>query len=144
MVHVPYRGSGPGVTAVMGGEAQLMMPAAPSALPAMQAIKVRALAVTSAQRHPDFPNLPTVAETLPGYEVTSWFGLAGPAATPRPVVDLLNAVMRKALSDPDAVNALAVAGMEPVTSTPEEFGAFIKSEIEKWTAVARGANVKLD
>ncbi len=144
MVHVPYRGSGPGVTAVMGGEAQLMMPAAPSALPAMQAVKARALAVTSAARHPDFPNLPTVAETLPGYEVTSWFGLAGPAATPRPVVDLLNAVMRKVLSDPEAVKALAVAGMEPVTSTPEEFGAFIKAEIEKRTAVARGANVKLD
>jgi tripartite-type tricarboxylate transporter receptor subunit TctC len=144
VVHVPYRGSGPGVTAVMGGEAQFMMPAAPSALPALQAGKARALAVTSTRRHPEFPNLPTVAETFPGYEVTSWFGLAGPAGTPRPIVDLLNAAMRKALSDPEAIKVLAAAGMEPTLSTPEEFGAFIKAEIEKWTAVARTANVKLD
>jgi tripartite-type tricarboxylate transporter receptor subunit TctC len=144
VVHVPYRGSGPGVTAVMGGEAQLMMPATPSALPALQAGKARALAVTSLKRHPEFPNLPTVAETYAGYDVTSWFGLAGPAGTPRPIVDRLNAAMRQALADPEAIKALAVAGMEPVLSTPEEFAAFIKAEIEKWTKVARDANIKLD
>ena len=144
MVHVPYKGSGPGVTAVMGGESQLMMPATPSALPALRSGKARAIAVSSLQRHPDHPDLPTIAETYPGYEVTSWFGLAAPAGTPRPVVDLLNAAMRKALADPEAIKQLANAGLEPALSSPEEFGAYIRAEIEKWTKVARAANVKLD
>ncbi len=144
MTHVPYKGSGPGVTAVMGGEAQLMMPATPSALPGIKSGKARAIAVSSLKRHPDYPDLPTVAETFPGYEVTSWFGLAAPAGTPRPIVDMLNAAMRKALEDPEAVKQLSAAGLEPALSSPEEFGAYIKSEIEKWTKVARAANVKLD
>lgn len=144
MVHVPYKGSGPGVTAVMGGEAQLMMPATPSALPALKSGKARAIAVSSLKRHPDHPDLPTIAETFPGYEVTSWFGLAAPAGTPRAVVDLLNAAMRKALADPEAIKQLANAGLEPAVSSPEEFAAYIKSEIDKWTKVARAANVKLD
>jgi tripartite-type tricarboxylate transporter receptor subunit TctC len=144
MTHVPYKGSGPGVTAVMGGEAQLMMPATPSGLPGIKSGKARAIAVSSLKRHPDYPDLPTVAETFPGYEVTSWFGLAAPAGTPRPIVDMLNAAMRKALEDPEAVKQLSAAGLEPALSSPEEFGAYIKSEIEKWTKVARAANVKLD
>jgi tripartite-type tricarboxylate transporter receptor subunit TctC len=144
MTHVPYKGSGPGVTAVMGGEAQLMMPATPSALPGLKSGKARAVAVSSLKRHPDYPDLPTIAETFPGYEVTSWFGLAAPAGTPQPVIDTLNAAMRKALADPDAIKQLANAGLEPAVSSPEEFGAYIKSEIEKWTKVARAANVKLD
>jgi tripartite-type tricarboxylate transporter receptor subunit TctC len=144
MVHVPYKGSGPGVTAVMGGEAHLMMPATPSALPGLKSGKARAIAVSSLQRHPDYQDLPTIAETFPGFEVTSWFGLAGPAGTPRPVVDLLNAAMRKALEDPEALKQLAAAGLEPAPSSPEEFAAYIRSEIDKWTKVARAANVKLD
>jgi tripartite-type tricarboxylate transporter receptor subunit TctC len=144
MVHVPYKGSGPGVTAVMAGEAQLMMPATPSALPGIKSGKARAVAVSSPKRHPDYPDLPTIAETFPGYEVTSWFGLAAPAGTPRAVIDTLNAAMRKALADPEAIKQLANAGLEPAVSSPEEFGAHIKSEIEKWTKVARAANVKLD
>ncbi len=144
VVHVPYKGSGPGVTAVMGGEVPFMMPATPSALPAIRSGKARAIAVTSLKRHPDHPDLPTIAETYPGYEVTSWFGLAAPAGTPRPVVELLNAAMRKALSDPEAIKQLANAGLEPAVSSPEEFGAYIRSEIEKWTKVAKAANVKLD
>ena len=143
-MHVPYKGSGPGVTAVMGGEVPFMMPATPSALPAIRSGKARAIAVTSLKRHPDHPDLPTIAETYPGYEVTSWFGLAAPAGTPRPVVELLNAAMRKALSDPEAIKQLANAGLEPAVSSPEEFGAYIRSEIEKWTKVAKAANVKLD
>jgi len=144
VVHVPYKGSGPGVTAVMGGEAQLMMPATPSALPALKSGKARAIAVSSLMRHPDYPDLPTIAETFPGYEVTSWFGLAAPAGTPRPIVDLLHAAMSKALADPEAIKQLANAGLEPAVSSPEEFGAYIRSEIDKWTKVARAANVKLD
>ena len=144
MVHVPYKGSGPGVTAVMSGEAQLMMPATPSALPGIRSGKARAIAVSSLKRHPDHPDLPTIAETFPGYEVTSWFGLAAPAGTPRPVVDMLNAAMRKALSDPEAIKQLANAGLEPALSSPEEFAAYIRAEIDKWTKVAQAAKVTLD
>jgi tripartite-type tricarboxylate transporter receptor subunit TctC len=144
MLHVPYRGSGPGVTGVMSGEVQLMMPATPSAQSAIQTGKVRAVAVTSARRHPDFPDLPTLGETLPGYDVTAWYGLAAPAATPPAIVSTLNAAMHKALTAPDTTAQLAGAGMEPATSTPEAFAAFIRSEIDKWTKIAQDANVKIE
>lgn len=144
ILHLPYRGSGPGVIAVMSGEASMMMPATPSAQPALRGGKVRALAVTSARRHPDFPDLPAIGETFPGYDVTAWYGLAAPAGTPQPVIDALSAALRKALADPETVKGLANAGMEPASSTPEEFSAFIKVEIDKWTKVARDANIKLE
>ena len=144
ITHLPYRGSGPGVTAVMGGEASFMMPAAPSALPAIRSGRVRAIAVTGVKRHPDFPDLPTVAETFPGYDVTSWYGLSAPAGTPQAVIDVISAALRKALANPDTVKGLMAAGMEPASSTPEEFQAFIKAEIEKWTKVIRQANISIN
>jgi tripartite-type tricarboxylate transporter receptor subunit TctC len=144
VTHLPYRGSGPGVIAVMGGEASFMMPATPSALPAIKSNKGRAIAVSSVKRHPDFPDLPTIAETFPGFDVTSWYGLSAPAGTPQPILDELSAAMRKALANPAAVKVLLAAGMEPTPSTPSEFGAFIKAEIDKWTKVARAANVKIE
>ncbi len=144
VTHLPYRGSGPGVTAVMSGEASFMMPAAPSALPAIKGGRVRAIAVTGAKRHPDFPDVPTMAETFPGYEVTSWYGLSVPAGTPQPVIDQLSAALRKALANEGTVKGLLAAGMEPATSSPEEFSAFIKAEIEKWTKVIRQANITIN
>ena len=100
--------------------------------------------MTSLKRHPDFPDVPPVADTYPGYEVVSWYGLSAPAATPKPVIDVLAAALRKALANPDAVKALLAAGMEPAASTPEEFGTFIKAEIEKWTKVTRQANITMN
>ena len=144
VTHLPYRGSGPGVIAVMSGEASFMMPATPSALPGLKSGKARGIAVTSLKRHPDFPSLPTVAETFPGYDVTSWYGLAVPAATPKPVIDTLAAALRKALANPETVKGLMAAGMEPASSTPEEFGAFIKAEIAKWSKVTRDANITIN
>ena len=144
ITHLPYRGSGPGVTAVMSGEASFMMPATPSALPGIRSGRVRAIAVTSIKRHPDFPDLPTIAETFPGYDVTSWYGLSAPAGTPQAVIDAISAALRKALANPDTVKGLMAAGMEPATSTPEEFSAFIKAEIEKWTKVIRQANITIN
>jgi tripartite-type tricarboxylate transporter receptor subunit TctC len=144
VTHLPYRGSGPGVIAVMSGEAAFMMPATPSALPGIKNGKVRALAVTSLKRHPDFPDVPTVADTFPGYDVTSWYGLSAPAGTPQPVIEQLSDALRKALANPEAIKALTNAGMEPSSSTPAAFGEFIKAEIAKWTKVARDANVKLE
>jgi tripartite-type tricarboxylate transporter receptor subunit TctC len=144
MLHVPFRGSPPGVTGVMTGVVHWMMPATPSARAAIQSGKVRPIAVTSGKRHADYPDVPTIGETLPGYDVTAWYGLAAPSGTPQPIVAALNSVMRKALSDPTTVKSLAAAGMEPATSTPEAFGDFIKAEIERWTRIARDANIKLD
>src|SRR5262245_22482106 len=144
MLHVPFRGSPPGVTAVMTGVVSWMMPATPSAQAAITSGKVRAIAVTSARRHPDYPDIPTIGETLAGYDVTAWYGLAAPAGTPAPIVAALNEAMRRALSNPETVKGLATAGMEPAASTPDAFGDLIKAEIEKWTKVARDANIKLD
>jgi tripartite-type tricarboxylate transporter receptor subunit TctC len=144
VTHLPYRGSGPGVIAVMSGEASFMMPATPSALPGIKNGKVRPLAVTSLKRHPDFLDVPTVADTFPGYDVTSWYGLSVPAGTPQPIINQLSDALRKALANPEAIKALTNAGMEAQFSTPAEFDAFIKSEIAKWTKVAREANVKLE
>ena len=100
VTHLPYRGSGPGVIAVMSGEASFMFPATPSALPGIKSNKARAIGVTSLKRHPDFPDVPTVAETFPGYDVTSWYGLSAPAGTPQPIIDELSAALRKALENP--------------------------------------------
>jgi tripartite-type tricarboxylate transporter receptor subunit TctC len=143
MLHVPFRGSPAGVTAVMTGVVSWMMPATPSAQAAITSGKVRAIAVTSGKRHPDYPDVPSIGETLPGYDVTAWYGLAAPAGTPRPIAAALSEAMRKTLSNPEMVKSLTAAGMEPAVSTPEAFGDFIKSEIEKWT-MARAANIKLD
>ncbi len=144
VTHLPYRGSGPGVIAVMSGEASFMMPATPSALPGIRNGKARALAVTSLKRHPDFPDVPTVADTFPGYDVTSWYGLVRARRHAAARDRVLSRALRKALANPDAVKALTTAGMEPRSSTPEEFGEFIKAEIEKWTKVTRDANIKLN
>ena len=102
VTHLPYRGSGPGVIAVMSGEASFMMPATPSALPGIKNGKVRALAVTGPKRHPDFPDVPTIADTFPGYDVTSWYGLSAPAGTPQPIIEQLSDALRKALANPEA------------------------------------------
>jgi tripartite-type tricarboxylate transporter receptor subunit TctC len=131
VTHLPYRGSGPGVIAVMSGEASFMMPATPSALPGIKNGKVRPLAVTSLKRHPDFPDVPAVADTFPGYDVTSWYGLSVPAGTPQPIINQLSDALRKALTNPDAIKALTNAGMEAQLSTPGEFDAFIRAEIAK-------------
>jgi tripartite-type tricarboxylate transporter receptor subunit TctC len=144
VTHLPYRGSGPGVIAVMSGEASFMMPATPSALPGIKNGKVRAIAVTGPKRHPDFPDLPTIADTFPGFDVTSWYGLSAPAGTPQPIIEQLSDALRKALANPEAVQALTNAGMEPQFSPPLEYGEFIKAEIAKWTKVTRDANVKLE
>ena len=140
--HVPYKGSGPAMTDLMGGQVQIMFPNLTQALPQVKTGRIRALAVTSEKRSPSAPDVPTGVEAgVPGYVVTSWFGVLVPAATPRELVNRLNAELAQTLKVPDVRERLAADGAEPRLSTPEQFGAFIKTEIDKWAKVIRDAKI---
>lgn len=145
MTHVPYKGSAPAVTDLMGGRLQLMFDNAPNILPHVKAGQLRAIAVTSPTRLAMLPNVPTVAESgLPGYEVFAWFGVIGPRGMPRSVVDKLNKEINDILKMPDVQKRFETAGVVPVGDTPEQFAAFIRSEINKWTPVVKAAHVTID
>jgi tripartite-type tricarboxylate transporter receptor subunit TctC len=141
MVHVPYKGTSPGVVDLLAGQVSVMAPNLLTALPHIKAGKLRALAVTSAKRTGALPEVPTVAETLPGYESAQWYGVLAPAGTSREIVARLHAEIVRALKHSDVKDRLAADGAEPVGSSPEEFTAFIKSEIDKWARVARAAGI---
>lgn len=143
MVQVPYNGGAPAITAVLSGEVQLYFATVPAALTQMKAGRLRALAVTSVKRIASAPELPTIMESgVSGYDVTGWFGLLAPARTPRNVVALLNSEVNKAIKVQDVRDRLSTEGLEPLGSSPEEFAALIKSEIEKWSRVVRSAGIK--
>ncbi len=142
--HVPYKGSPPAMTAVISGESSWMIPTLTLSLPHIKSQRVRALGVTSTKRLEEMPDLPTVAETLPGYEVVSWYGVSAPAGTPSAVVNRLNSELAKVLAMPDVQKSLATSGMTVQPSTPEEFGAFVRNEVAKWMKVAREANIQLE
>jgi tripartite-type tricarboxylate transporter receptor subunit TctC len=140
--HVPYKGSGPAMTDLVGGQIQIMFPNLTQALPQVKTGRIRALAVTSEKRSPSAPDVPTGIEAgIPGYVVTSWFGVLAPAATSREIVLKLNGDLAQTLRNPDVRERLATDGAEPQTSSPEQFGAFLKAEIAKWTKVIREANI---
>jgi tripartite-type tricarboxylate transporter receptor subunit TctC len=143
MTHVPYKGNGPAVIALVSGEAQLGFNNILAVLPHVQSGKLKAIAVTSAKRAPTLPNLPTLAEAgVPGYEATSWNGVFAPAKTPRPLVSKLHADIVKVLKTPDVREKLIAAGSDPVGSTPEEFSAYVKSELARWGKVIRENNIR--
>jgi len=142
MVHIPYKGTTPGVVDLLAGQVSVMAPNLLTALPHIKAGKLRALAVTSARRTVALPEVPTIAETLPGYESAQWYGVLAPAGTPREIVARLHAEIVRALKHTEVQGRLAADGAEPVGSTPEEFAAFIKSEIDKWARVARAAGIQ--
>ncbi|MCW5576121.1 MAG: tripartite tricarboxylate transporter substrate binding protein [Burkholderiales bacterium] len=144
MMHVPYKGGPPAITAVMAGEVAGMIPAMPLALPHVKSRKVRAIAVTTAARIPEMPEIPTVAETVPGFEVVTWYGLMAPAATPKTVVATLNKVVVAQIALPDTRKSLAASGLSPLAGTPEEMSRFVKAELAKWAKVARDAGIRLD
>ena len=142
LVHVPYKGSGPAVTDLVGGQVQLMFANLVAALPQVKAGRLRALAVTGEKRTAAAPALPTVIEAgVPGYVVLSWFGVLAPVATPREIITRLNAELIQAMRAPEMRDRLASDGAEPATGTPEQFAAFIKSEITQWTTVVRNAGI---
>jgi tripartite-type tricarboxylate transporter receptor subunit TctC len=142
-VHVPYKGSGPATTDLVGGQVQMMFGPAVNTLPLAQAGKLRALAVTSAKRSALAPDLPTVAESgVPGFDVVGWYGLAAPAATPPAAVERLNAEANRALKSADLIERFRVEGYEPVGGTPAEATAWIKTEVTRWTGVIRDAGIE--
>ncbi len=145
LVHVPYKGSGPALTDLVGGQVQLMFCNLTAALPHVKTGRLRALAVTGERRAAAAPELPTVIEAgVPGYVVDSWFGVLAPAATPRDIVARLNAELVQTMRAPDMRERLAAEGAEPVSSTPEQFAAFIKAEIAQWTRVVRDAKISME
>ncbi len=146
MVHVPYKGSGPALTELLGGHVSLMFNTMIQTLPHVKAGALRPLGVTSGKRSVAIPDLPTIAEAgLPGYDMVGWFGLLAPAKTPKEIVTKLNAEVVKILNMPDVKERLSSQGSEPTgITTPEQFGAFIKSEIAKWAKVVKSSGMRVE
>jgi tripartite-type tricarboxylate transporter receptor subunit TctC len=142
--HVPYKGSAPGQVDLMAGQVQLGYDSIVQSLPFIKAGKLRALAVLGTKRTPILPDVPTMSDFLPGYALTNWFALVIPAATPAEIRNRLHAEVVKILRSPDIREKLLGMGAEPVGSTQEQFGAFIKSEVAKWGKVIRDGNIKAD
>jgi tripartite-type tricarboxylate transporter receptor subunit TctC len=143
-VHVPYRGGGPLMTDLVGGKVDFAFSTAPTAVPQIESGRLRALAVPTLRRTALLPEVPTVAETLPGYEVANWYALLGPKGLPAPVVERLNAAMRATLQDADVLAHLARHGVEPTPSTPEELARFIRDETTKWAPIVRATGATPD
>lgn len=145
LLHVPYKGSGPAITDLVGGQVNLMFDNMPSVMPHVKAGRLQPIAVTTAKRSPALPNVPTIAEAgVPGYESTAWFGLWAPAGTPPAVLSKLHAEVAKVLKSPDVVERLSSQGAEPVIDTPEQFAAYIKAETAKWAKVVKESGAQVD
>jgi tripartite-type tricarboxylate transporter receptor subunit TctC len=144
MVHVPYRGSTPALTDLLGGQVQVMFDATPSSLPHIRAGKLRPLAVTTATRMEILPDVPTVGEFVPGYEASIWFGIGAPKNTPTEIIEMLNKEINAALGDPKMKARLADLGGTALAGSPADFGKLIAEETEKWGNVIRALNIKAD
>lgn len=144
MQHIPYKGAGPALNDVIGNQVPIMFDNLPSSSSHIKAGTLRALGVTTAKRAPSFPDVPTIAEAVPGYETYTWNALFAPANTPKEAIDRLNASAKKALADPAVVAKMNDFSAAIVGSTPEELGAHVKAELAKWTPVVKDANIKLD
>ena len=145
MLHVPYKGSGPAVSDLLGGQVNYMFDSITSARPHIESGKLRALGVTTAKRSKTLPNVPTLAEAgLPGYEVSPWFAVFMPAATPKDIVAKVNSALLEAMKDPDVVKRFETIGAEPVGSTPEEMAQHLARESERWTKLIQERGIKLD
>jgi tripartite-type tricarboxylate transporter receptor subunit TctC len=144
MVHVPYRGGAPAFTDLLGAQVQVYFPVVPAAIEYIRAGKLRALAVTSATRLESLPDIPTVAEFLPGYEASNWYGVGAPKNTPGEIVEKLNKEINAGLANPKIKARLADLGSAPLSMMPSEFGKLIADETEKWAKVIRAANIKAE
>ena len=145
ITHIPYKGSTPAVADLMGGQISMIFDNMPSVIQQVKSGRLKALAVTSAQRNPQLPDIPTIQEVgVTGYEVWSWFGLLAPAATPKPIVDKLNASIVEIIKQPDVQAKIIELGAVPVPETSAEFGAFIEAETLKWAKVIKEANIGMD
>jgi tripartite-type tricarboxylate transporter receptor subunit TctC len=144
MTHIPFRSTAEVVNNMIGGQIELATDSMTTTWPFAQAGSVRAIAVTTPQRSASAPDLPTVGETLPGYEATAWQGLFVPAGTPRALVDSISAEVNRIWKLPDVVKALQAVGAEPAPSTPDEFTNYAKAERAKWSEVVKAAGVKIE
>ena len=145
MLHIPYKGSAPVVTDLIAGQLDVMFDNMPNVIGHVRAGKMKALAVTTAQRSSLAPEIPTIAESgVPGYEQTAWFGVLAPAGTPRDIIGRLNAEIVKLLNSADVKERFAKQGVEVRTSTPEQFSTFLRSEVDRWGKVIRDAGIKAD
>jgi tripartite-type tricarboxylate transporter receptor subunit TctC len=144
ITHVPYKGTGPLITDMLGGQIALTIASAVPLTPQVKAGKLRALGVTGPQRSPAFPDVPAIAETVPGYEVVNWFGIVAPAGTPRSVVTRVNAELNKALKSPELVKMLNAQTAEAVGGTPDAFGKVIRADYAKWGRVVKQSGARVD
>jgi tripartite-type tricarboxylate transporter receptor subunit TctC len=144
MVHVPYKGGGPAAIATAAGEVQVMLTPISEVLPHVQSNRVRPIAVSSDKRTTQYPDLPTIGETVKGYEFISWMGTFVPAGTPRPIVDRLNGEIRKAVADPSVASNLSSQSLDPMYMTPEEFAKLLKAEYDKYENVVRISGARIE
>ncbi|RPI43252.1 MAG: tripartite tricarboxylate transporter substrate binding protein [Betaproteobacteria bacterium] len=145
MQHIPYKGAGPAITELLGGQVQVFLSTPAPVIPHIQSGRLKGIAISGEHRAPAVPNLPTFAEAgLPGFESKGWYGLVAPAAAPRPIVDKVSAEMARFLAAPDIKKFLNAQGVEPFISTSEQFAALMKSDNAKWIRVIKGSNIKLE
>ncbi|HEX5507329.1 MAG TPA: tripartite tricarboxylate transporter substrate binding protein [Pseudolabrys sp.] len=144
MLHVPYKGSAPALIDLLAGQCQVMFDNLPSSIGHIKAGKLRALAVTTTTRAPELPDVPTVAETVPGYEASAFFGLVAPKGTPKEAIDKLNKAVNEGLKDPKVLGSIKKLGGSPMVDTPDQFGKFLAGETEKWGKVVRAANLSIN
>ena len=145
MVHIPYRGIAPAFTDLIGGQTQAMFPGLAAALPHIRSGRVRPLAVTGLTRHSQFKDLPTLDESgFKGFDAQQWYGVVGPAGIPAPIVKQLNESLAVVLRAPDLREKLSIEAIEPMVMTPEQFAAFIKTDIARWTKLAKDRNIQLE
>jgi tripartite-type tricarboxylate transporter receptor subunit TctC len=144
LVHIPYKGAAPATTDLLSGQVTLMFNNMLSAMPQVKAGRLRAVAVTSSKRSAAAPELPTIAETVPGYEASGWYGAFAPAATSKELIGRLNAEINRIMKMPDVTQRLAGDGVEAVGTTPEQFGAYLKQEVAKWGKVVKASGAKAD
>jgi len=144
MLHVPYKGAGPALTDLMGGQVDVIFDNLPSSVGHIKGGKIRALGVTSQEREPSMPALPTIGETVPGYEATAWFGIGMPRNTPKDIIDKVNAEVNRALADPKFRERMAELGGKPIAGSPEDFGKVIAAETAKWEKVVISSGAKVE
>ncbi len=144
MLHVPYKGAGPALIDLISGKVDVLFDNLPSSIGHIKGGKLRALAVTTTERDPSLPDTPTVADTVPGYEASAWFGVGMPKGTPKEIVDKVNAEVNRALADPGMQKKLADLGGKPIPGTPADFGKVIAAETEKWAKVVKASGAKVE
>lgn len=144
ILHVPYKGDAPTIVGLIGGEVQFTLSSVPALLPHVKTGRVRALGVSTEKRSRELPDLPSISETIPGYEHTSWNGMWAPAGTPQEILTRLNQALGRILSQPDMQERLRKEGREPAHSSPEEFQRVIARDIAKWSKVVKAGNIKID